>query len=86
MTRGPNIMAAVILLAMLCVIVVMNGCATPGPTAAQLCRAPATEGNAWKWRLACDAVNIPKPAPADLCGRYIHSELWPGEWRVRCGK
>lgn len=68
------------------VMIYLAACATPGPTAAQFCRAPATEGNAWKWRLACDGVNLPKPAPADLCGRYIHSELWPDEWRARCGK
>ena len=66
------------------VMIYLAACATPGPTAAQLCRAPATEGNAWKWRLACDAVNIPKPAPADLCGRYVYSELWPGEYARMC--
>lgn len=83
MTRGPNIMACVILLAMLSVILWMGGCATP-PDAHGICAQPPRDRALWD--KACEGMHQPRRPSEGLCSDPDGRRLWPFDWRVRCGK
>jgi len=80
-TRGPNILACLIVLAMAAVTRWMGGCSSP-PDARNICAAPPVDRALWT--KACEGMFQPRRPPEGLCTDPDGRQLWPFDWAVRC--